>query len=195
MDDMGRLAGSNGTLPWSKLKQLYLGTRYTALLGFILSFIDNNSSRVPCQVRPGHSWISGAIVADLNFAAANYGRDLCEAEHPITFVPPLSVMLTFTGIALCQFGICVSYHCSPSASHPRDSWHLTILIIYLFPFRVAIWDRNVFVSLFALGLWLACLSLNIYSTSRILQPYASCSHFPCLGLRRFDHGAAFHNSL
>jgi hypothetical protein len=169
MDNMGRLASSIGTLPWSKLKQLYLGTRYTALLGFILFFIDSDSSRVPCQVRLGHPWISGAIIVDLNFATANDGRGLCEADHPITFVPPLSAMLTFIGIALCQLGICVSYHCSQSASHPRHSWHLTILIIYIYSFRIAVWDRNVFVSVLALGLWLVGLSLNIYSMFRILQ--------------------------
>ena len=36
--------------------------------------------------------------------------------------------------------------------------------ISFFYFRIAIWDRNIFVSLLALGLWLVGLSLNIHST-------------------------------
>ena len=48
-----------------------------------------------------------------------------------------------------------------------------ILHIFFFVFRIAIWNRNTFVSLIPVGVWLVGLSLHIRSTLRI----PDCFHY------------------
>ena len=43
-------------------KQLYLGTRYAALLGFILYIIDTDGGKVPCEVRLAYSCLLGCLL-------------------------------------------------------------------------------------------------------------------------------------
>ena len=60
-----------------------------------------------------------------------------------------------------------------------------------FPFRIAIWNRKIFVSSLVVGAWLAGIALNLYSRFRAPQLCAPHSHLLCLHLRRLDNGAAF----
>ncbi|KAI0248178.1 hypothetical protein BJV78DRAFT_832257 [Lactifluus subvellereus] len=89
---------------------LYLGTRYTALLGFILFIIGSDSGNVSCR--------------------------------------PLGIMEFASAYA---------------------SWTFASLIIVL---RViAIWNREIFVSSFAVGIWLAGIALHTYSLTTLEPSY------------------------
>jgi len=44
-----------------------------------------------------------------------------------------------------------------------------VLIVSIFIFRIAIWNRNMFVSLIAVGVWLGGLTLDIQRTFCILS--------------------------
>lgn len=85
----------------------------------------------------------------------------------IFFLPLLNAILTSAGIAVCQLDICLSYYRSPGVSHPWGSWYLTFLIVSSI-FRITIWNRNILVSLIAVGVWLGGLGLNMRSTYRTL---------------------------
>jgi hypothetical protein len=65
----------------------------------------------------------------------------------------------------------------------------------LLSFRIAIWNYKIFVSLPAVGLWLAGLALNIYGTFRSPYLCAPCSHLLSLVLRRLDNGTALAHSF
>ncbi|KAH9966373.1 hypothetical protein BGW80DRAFT_735714 [Lactifluus volemus] len=100
-----------GKRPYRRTIWLYLGTRYTALLAFIVYFIDIDSSVIlPCQL-----------------------------------VTTTSYVLRYV------------------------SWEFASLLIAL---RViAIWDRNIFVSLLVIGTWLGDLGLNIYGSFKLRATY------------------------
>ncbi|KAH9956479.1 hypothetical protein BGW80DRAFT_1466352 [Lactifluus volemus] len=101
--------------PPPKSKQLYLGTRYTALLAFIVYFIDIDSSVIlPCQLVTTTSYV--------------------RVPHSITH---------FATAIECDFD----------------------------PRRIAIWDRNIFVSLLVIGTWLGDLGLNIYGSFELRATY------------------------
>src|SRR6266850_5729186 len=59
---------------------------------------------------------------------------------------------------------------------------------YFLSFRIAIWNRNIVVSLIAIGAWLASVALNIRSTSRIPHLFSLSSDISGLCLRRFNIG-------
>jgi hypothetical protein len=56
---MGGFFALYRTSPPSQPKQLYLGTRYTGLLGFVFSFIYIDAHGVSCQVRLWQLWDLG----------------------------------------------------------------------------------------------------------------------------------------
>ena len=76
-------------------------------------------------------------------------------------------------------------------SLPPFAHDCTHPVFFFFPFRIAIWNRKIFVSLFAVGLWLAGIALHIYSMCHALQLWAPFSHLLCLHLRRLDNGTTF----
>ena len=63
--------------------------------------------------------------------------------------------------------------------------------VLFFPFRIAIWNRKIFVSSLVVGAWLAGTAVNIYGMFGAPQLCAPYSHLVCLHLRRLDNGAAF----
>ncbi len=60
---------------------------------------------------------------------------------------------------------------------------------YFIFFRIAIWNRNIVISLICVGVWAGALALNIWSTSFLQSWFALSSHFPYLCLQRLDSGA------
>ncbi|KAH8984002.1 hypothetical protein EDB86DRAFT_169820 [Lactarius hatsudake] len=101
-----------GKQPYRWTIWIYLGTRYSCLLMFIVFFIHNDSGHVPCQP----------------FIIANYA---------LSYV----------------------------------SWAFASLIIVLR--IIAIWDRNIIVSLIAVSTLLAGLGLNIRTLTKIESTYNS----------------------
>ncbi|KAH9173730.1 hypothetical protein EDB89DRAFT_685629 [Lactarius sanguifluus] len=110
-----------GKQPYRWTIWIYLGTRYSCLLMFIIFFIHNDSGHVPCQP----------------FIIANYA---------LSYV----------------------------------SWAFASLIIVLR--IIAIWDRNIIVSLIALSTLLAGLGLNIRTLTKIESTYNSAFE-ACLVLK------------
>ncbi|KAI0291213.1 hypothetical protein B0F90DRAFT_1778553 [Multifurca ochricompacta] len=99
-----------GKRPYRWTIWIYLGTRYTSLLSFIIFFIDTDGPKLPCK-------------------------------------PSV-----------------VTYFALPYAS-----WAFATLIIVL---RViAIWNRNIFVSLIAVGSWLGGLGLNLRHLTMLESSY------------------------
>jgi hypothetical protein len=92
--------------------------------------------------------------------------------------------LTSSGIGFCLCGIRLTHHRSPRVSHPFDSVPQWLIVLtacdyyYYSSFRIAIWNRNIVVSLIAVSAWLASVALNIRSTSRI----TTCSHYHLISL-------------
>ena len=88
-----------------------------------------------------------------------------------------------SGIGLYLFGIRLTHHCSPHASHPFNpvSHWLTVLAVWdncHLSFRIAIWNRNILVSFIAVGTWLVSVALNIRRMSRI----HTCPHYHLISL-------------
>ena len=62
-------------------------------------------------------------------------------------------------------------------------------------FRIAIWERNIFVSSLVMGTWLGNLGLNIYGKFVLGIPQL-CAHPGLPRLRRFDQGGCiWHKSF
>ncbi|KAI0299650.1 hypothetical protein B0F90DRAFT_598113 [Multifurca ochricompacta] len=99
-----------GKRPYRWTIWIYLGTRYTTLLAFIIFFIDTDGPNLPCKP----------------FVVTNFAL-------------------------------------------PYASWAFASLIIVL---RViAIWNRNIFVSLIAVGSWLGGLGLNLWNLTMVESSY------------------------
>jgi hypothetical protein len=99
------------------------------------------------------------------------------------------------GTGLCLFGIRLTHHCSPHASHPFDSFSQWLILLaacdcYYLSFRIAIWNRNIVVSFIAVGAWLASVALNIRGTSRTPTDhlFSLSSHISGLCSRRLETG-------
>ncbi len=60
-------------------------------------------------------------------------------------------------------------------------------------FRIAIWNRNIIVSLVAVGVWLGALALNIRRTfiSPVIWAIIASSYVPCLWLQRHSNSELY----
>jgi len=119
---------------------------------------------------------SAEIVINVHWhlTAVRYNQS-CKEPYRSSF--PLRLMrLVPSGIGLCLFGIRLTHHPPPRASYLFDvsRWLivLTACDYFFLSFRIAIWNRNMVMSLIAVGAWLASVVLNIRSMSRI----PTCSH-------------------
>jgi hypothetical protein len=77
--------------------------------------------------------------------------------------------VTSPDIESCLLGIRLPYHRSSRVSHPGTLDRNFRIFSYVSCFRIAIWNRNVMVSLVSIGVWLCGLALHIRSTFRTLD--------------------------
>jgi len=85
----------------------------------------------------------------------------------------LNENLTLPGLDLYLLGICLLHNRSPHASHPwnqpRNNSSSSLCLSSIF--RIAIWNRNIIVSLIAVGFWLGGLALHIRSLTIVNMTY------------------------
>jgi len=68
-----------------------------------------------------------------------------------------------------------------------------VIIVSLFNlFRIAIWNRDVVMSLISVGIWLCALALNIRRTYRNSSLFALSSHVLFPRVKRPDNGERLH---
>ena len=115
-------------------------------------------------------------------------RACCSITHLIV-EPLLNAILISAVIDVRQLGICLSYHRHPHASHHCDSYNFIVSIMsFFFQNRNMESPTNRLISF--------CLYMVSWHCNHFIQYVlcpqlcASCSHFPCLHLRRYDYGTA-----
>ena len=93
---------------------------------------------------------------------------LCKSDVMIRHSLPVERDSDLTGVRLCLLGIRLPHHYSPHASHSfgPDSSQLMVLVSDSI-FRIAIWNRNVMVSLIAFVVLSSGIALNMRRMFRV----------------------------